>query len=365
MLIVALILLSIFLFILFFLRQPKFGRPPRGERLARIKASPNYKNGAFQNLSMTPQLTEGTSMFSVVMKFFFLKKERNKPAAVIPSVKTDLINLDQEKNLLVWFGHSSYFMQLDGKRFLVDPVLSGHASPLSFGTQAFDGADIYKPGDIPTIDCLFLTHDHWDHLDYDSLRKLEPKIKKIVCALGVGEHLEYWAFSKDIITELDWNEETILGNGFVVHAIPARHFSGRGLKRNQSLWTSFVLQTPSKKIFVGGDSGYDEHFEKAGKKFGPFDLAVLENGQYDKGWKYIHMMPEEVLVAAKDLHAKKLLAVHSSKFAISLHAWDEPLSKITELNRQHDLALLTPMVGELVDLDDDRQVFNKWWEQVG
>jgi L-ascorbate metabolism protein UlaG (beta-lactamase superfamily) len=364
MYITLLIFLSLFIALIIFLNQPKFGKVPGGERLKRIKASPNFKNGAFQNQSITPQLTEGTNIISIFLKFFFQKKERNKPVGIIPSIKTDLFSLDKQKNVLVWFGHSSYFMQLDGKSFLVDPVLSGHASPLSFGTSAFKGADIYKPDDMPSIDCLFLTHDHWDHLDYDSLVKLKPKIKKIVCALGVGEHLEYWSFSKNMITEMDWNEETILENGFIVNAVPARHFSGRGLKRNQSLWTSFVLQTPSKKIFVGGDSGYDKHFELAGKTFGPFDLAILENGQYNKDWKYIHLMPNEVLMAAKDLHAKKLLPVHSSKFAISLHAWDEPLSKITDLNQQSGLHLLTPMIGQVVDLDDDQQNFAHWWEGV-
>jgi len=364
MYIALLILLLIFIALIIFLNQRKFGKLPGGERLERIKASPNFRNGAFQNESITPQLTEGTNMASVFLKFFFQKKERNKPAGIIPSTKTDLFNLHKQKNVLVWFGHSSYFMQLDGKTFLVDPVLSGHASPLSFGTNAFNGADIYKPEDIPSIDYLFLTHDHWDHLDYDSLMKLKPKIKNIVCALGVGEHLEYWSFSKEIITELDWNEETILEKEFVVIAVPARHFSGRGLKRNQSLWTSFVLHTHSKKIFVGGDSGYDTHFEMAGNKFGPFDLAILENGQYDKGWKYIHMLPEEVLMAAKDLRAKNLVAVHSSKFAIALHAWDEPLSRLTELNKNYNVALLTPMIGEMVDLDDDSQNFTKWWEKV-
>ena len=361
---VSVIIIFLFLAIMIFLEQPKFGKRPSGERLAKIKASPNFTNGAFQNESITPQLTEGATIFSVLKKFFFEKKERRKPAGIIPSVKTDLFKLDRTKDVLVWFGHSSYFMQVDGRRILVDPVLSGVASPFSFSTKAFKGADIYKPKDIPIIDYLFLSHDHWDHLDYDTLVRIKPRIKKIICALGTGEHLEHWGYPANSIIEMDWNEEIILEEGFKVNTVPARHFSGRGFKRNGSLWTSFVLQTPTMKIFIGGDSGYDKHFAAIGKKFGPFDLAILENGQYDESWKYIHMMPGEVLTAAKELGAKKLLPVHSSKFAIANHSWDEPLSKITELNKETQIPLITPRIGEQVDLKDDTQKFTEWWKNV-
>jgi L-ascorbate metabolism protein UlaG (beta-lactamase superfamily) len=361
---IALFVIVLALYLPIFLRLPKFGKLPSGERLLKIKASSNFRNGSFQNQSITPDLTEGASYFSVLKKFLFEKKERAKPVDKIPSLKTDLLNLDINKDVLVWFGHSSYFMQVDGKRILVDPVLSGGASPVSFSTKAFKGTDVYTTEDIPVIDFLFISHDHWDHMDYETLLKLKPKIKTIICGLGTGEHLEYWGYSKNSIIERDWNEEIILDDGFVVNTVPARHFSGRGLKRNQSLWASFVLQTPTMKIFIGGDSGYDKHFAAIGKTFGPFDLVILENGQYDKSWKYIHMMPEEVLKAAKELNAKKLLAVHSSKFAIANHAWDEPLSRITELNKNFDIPLITPMIGEEVDLKDDSQVFTEWWKGI-
>jgi L-ascorbate metabolism protein UlaG (beta-lactamase superfamily) len=358
------IIVLVLLTVVIFLRLPKFGKLPAGDRLKRIKASPNFRNGSFQNESITPDLTEGASYFSVLKEFLFEKKERSKPSDAIPSLKTDLLNLDISKDVLVWFGHSSYFMQVDKKRILVDPVLSGIASPVSFSTKAFKGTDVYTTDEIPVIDYLFITHDHWDHLDYETLLKLKPKIKKIICGLGAGEHLEYWGFPVTNLIEKDWNEQIILEDEFIVNTVPARHFSGRGFKRNQSLWLSFVLQTPTMKIFIGGDSGYDKHFEKIGKTFGPFDLAILENGQYDKSWKYIHMMPEEVLKASKELDAKKLLAVHSSKFAIANHAWDEPLSKITELNKNYGITLITPMIGEEVNLKDNKQTFTEWWKGV-
>jgi L-ascorbate metabolism protein UlaG (beta-lactamase superfamily) len=356
----AIIVLSVGIFF----NHPKFGSTPTGERLAKIHRSPHYKNGAFQNLSATPDLSEGATFFSVMKEFFFSEKKRNKPSVALPSIKTDLLSLSKNEDVLVWFGHSSYFIQLDGKRMLVDPVLSGAASPISFTTRAFDGSDIYKPSDLPEIDYLFISHDHWDHLDYKTILALKPKIKKIICSLGTGEHLEHWGFSTDIIVERDWYENVILEEGFNVTTAPGRHFSGRGFKRNQALWTAFALQTPTMKIFMGGDSGYDTHFAEIGTKLGPFDLAILENGQYNKSWKYIHMMPNEVLKAAQELGAKRLFPVHSAKFALSLHAWDAPLKTITELNEPIGMPLITPKIGERVNLKDLSQKFAKWWEGV-
>jgi L-ascorbate metabolism protein UlaG (beta-lactamase superfamily) len=193
---------------------------------------------------------------------------------------------------------------------------------------------------------------------------MKPKIKKVICSLGTGEHLEYWGFDKDIIVEKDWNENIPLDSGFVAHTTPARHFSGRGFKRNQALWTSFVLKTPSMNLFIGGDSGYDTYFAEIGRTFGEFDLVILENGQYDKKWKYIHMMPEDVLQAAFDLKAKSLLPVHSSKFAIANHPWDDPLSEVSRLNKDPNLRLITPMIGEQVNLKDTTQQFSQWWEGI-
>ncbi len=344
--------------------QAQFGKLPSGERLQRIKNSPNYKNGAFQNLSHTPDLTDGATYFSVSKDFFFGKHQRRFPEGNIPSLKTNLHELPIEEDLLLWFGHSSYFMQIQGKRILVDPVLSGNASPFSFTTKAFNGSDVYKSEDLPEIDYLFLTHDHYDHLDYKTLVKLKSKVKTVICALGTGSHLEYWAFETSRLREMDWHESLDLEDGFKVHSVPARHFSGRGFKRNQTLWASFVLKTPGQQIFIGGDSGYDSHFAEIGNTFGGFDLAILENGQYNKNWKHIHLMPDEILRVAKDLQAKRLFPVHSSKFALGTHAWDEPLEKIIENNKKEMLNLVTPMIGEKVELQNPNQVFSEWWKQI-
>ena len=364
MIVSLVIVLAIIAIVYLFMRQSKFGSIPSGERLKLIKASSQYKDNKFQNQSHTPDLTEGASFFSVLQEFLFTKKERKKPSQTLPSVKTNLLQLKKEENIWVWMGHSSYFMQIDGKTMLVDPVLSGAASPLSFTTKSFAGADIYTTDDIPEIDFLFISHDHWDHLDYGTIKKLQPKIKTIITGLGTGEHLERWGFKKDIIVEKDWNESAVLADGFKVTVTPARHFSGRGFKRNNALWVSFVLQTPTQKIYIGGDSGYDDHFKTIGNIHGHFNLAILECGQYDKSWKYIHMMPEEVVQAAKDLNCKKLLAVHWGKFALANHTWDDSIKRVHKAAQEKQINLLTPMIGEQVNIDDHTQQFSPWWQLV-
>jgi L-ascorbate metabolism protein UlaG (beta-lactamase superfamily) len=359
MIIVLGIVLAITIGVLVFLQHPKFGKLPNGERKERIEKSLNYNNGAFKNLNFTPQLT-GEGGFLKMMKDFMNAKNR-RPIDIIPSIKTDLLNLNRDKNVLVWFGHSSHFMQIDGKRILVDPVFCGNASPFSFMIKSFKGTDIYTPADIPEIDYLFITHDHWDHLDFKTIKELKLKVKKVITSLGVGAHLERWGYDPKIIVENDWYEEIKLEAGFTVNTTPARHFSGRGPKPNQTLWASFVLETPSTRIFIGGDSGYDKHFAEIGEKFGGFDLVILENGQYNTSWKYIHMMPDEVLQAAKDLKAKRLFPVHNSKFALANHSWDTPLIEITEFNKSVNQPLITPIIGELVNLNDTARIFSEWW----
>lgn len=344
-----------------FLNQANFGHIPTGERKHRVENSPNYKDSKFQNINHTPQLTGDKGYVEMMTDFIFGNYERVKPKDEIPHVKTDLLHLDRSHDLLVWFGHSSYFIQIDGKRILVDPVFSKGASPVSFINKAFSGADTYKAEDIPEIDYLFVSHDHWDHLDYASVMELKQRTGKVVCSLGAGEHFERWGFDMDKVIELDWNESSALDDGFMTYCLPARHFSGRGLSPDQSLWASYLVQTPTMKIYLGGDSGYDTHFAEIGKQFGEIDLAILENGQYGAGWKYIHMLPEETVKAAGDLHAKVLLPVHSSKFTLANHPWDEPLIRVTEAARKENQPILTPMIGEIVHIKDSTQVFKEWW----
>jgi L-ascorbate metabolism protein UlaG (beta-lactamase superfamily) len=366
MLITLTILGSLTLGTIVFLRHPRFGKAPSGKHLELLQHSPNYANGKFQNQSHTPDITEGYSFWQVMYKFFFEKAPRRRPPGSIPSVKTSLRELPLEEDVLVWFGHSSYYLQVNGKRMLVDPVFSGNASPLPGTNKSFPGTDLYTADDMPDIDYLFLTHDHYDHADYKTLVRIKDRCSKIFCGLGGAAHLEYWGFAPERIIERDWHETFAPDPGFIIHTAPARHFSGRGFTRNNTLWLSFVLKTPAYNIYFGGDSGYDKHFREIGERHGPFDLALLDNGQYNLMWQAIHMLPEEVLLAARDLNTKRLMPVHSAKFAMAKHPWDEPLQLISELNRKSEnpVPLVTPMIGETVWLRQESQSFQEWWTRL-
>ncbi|RYY96817.1 MAG: MBL fold metallo-hydrolase [Chitinophagaceae bacterium] len=346
-----------------FMRRAPFGAAPQGARAARRAASPHFRNGQFQNLAHTPNFSEGVTMASAMRDFFFTRNPRKEPPAPLPSVRADLRSLDPAQDLLVWFGHSSYFLQLSGKTFLVDPVLSGAASPVSFTTHAFAGADAYGVEDLPPIDYLLLTHDHWDHLDYDVVKELRTRVGHVVTGLGTGAHLERWGYAPECITELDWWEEADLPGGFRIASAPARHFSGRGLRRNGVLWTAFVLRTPARQLFLGGDSGYGDHFAAIRERWGNFDLALLECGQYNKNWKYIHMTPEEGVQAALDLGAARFMPVHWGKFALALHDWDEPVRRSVAEARRRGLPVLHPRIGAPLLLDAPGPQ-EEWWKEV-
>ena len=328
-----------------------------------IKKSPNYKEGRFQNITPTPFLTN-SSFLKVILELTKRNGGRTRPMDQIPTVKTDLKAINPNENIFVWFGHSSYLLQVNGNRFLIDPVLSNYASPISFFGKAFNGTGVYTADDIPSIDYLLITHDHYDHLDYRTVTALQNKIDTIICPLGVGAYFENWGFDKNKIFEKDWNETIPIANQSTLHTVTARHFSGRTLKRNQTLWTSYVLQTPDFKIFMGCDGGYGSHFAEIGRLFGPFDLAFLENGQYNRLFQFVHAFPEETIKIAQELQAKQIMPIHSAKFSISSHDWDEPLKRITELGDSIHLRTLTPKIGEIVYFKDRTQLFTKWWESI-
>ena len=282
------------------------------------------------------------------------------PSAEIPNIRTDLRNLNDKNATLVWFGHSSYFLQVNGFKILVDPVFSGNASPFRFFGKAFPGADHYNAEDIPPLDLLIITHDHYDHLDYPSINKLHDKTEKIVTSLGVGAHLETWGVKSEKITELDWWESFEIAPEVKITATPSRHFSGRTFKRAQTLWSSFVLEIADHKIFIGGDSGYDGSFRKIGSKFGPFDLALLECGQYGKYWPQIHMFPEQTVKAGQDLQARKVVPVHWGKFVLSYHPWNEPIQRFTAAAGVAGLDYYVPKVGEALEINENKPQ-DPWW----
>lgn len=347
----------------FVMQMDTFGAEPTGARLERMKKSKLYKDGVFHNLHHTPSLAEGYSMNKVMYDFIFGKKDPNlNPKDSIPHLQTDILSIPKNENVFIWLGHSSYYIQLDGVNFLIDPVFSDYGSPIPIFNKSFKGANTYHSKDFPKIDYLVISHDHYDHLDYATVKELQPKISKVILPLGVGAHFEKWNYQPEQLIEEEWNTSVELKNNLKITFTPARHFSGRKFKRNGTLWTSYVLETPNQKVFLGGDSGYDTHFKEIGEKFGPFDFAILENGQYNEAWKYIHALPEDLPTIITELRAKHVIPVHFGKFALAKHAWDEPLKKIVENGKANNFDILTPMIGEKLNLNDSVFSFKEWWK---
>ena len=342
----------------FYLRLPQFASPYVDEQPYQGK----YHSGVFHNTTPAPVFAANGGFFTNLVKFLTESAPETKPDFTLPSIKTDLHALDSNSNVMVWMGHSSYYIQLDGIKFLVDPVFSVNASPVPYTNIAFEGSNIYQAEDIPDIDYLLITHDHWDHMDYPSLVALRGKVAQVVTPIGVGSYLTQWGYAESQVFEGDWYD-ALQKDDLQIHILPAQHFSGRLLKRNQTLWGSFALITPNHKIYLGGDSGYGEHFKQIFDKLGSFDVAVLEAGQYNENWAHIHMMPDETVQAALDLKAKAMVPAHNSKFTLSKHAWYEPLERISEISEAFDYRLMTPLIGEAMLLDDESQSFSQWWRQ--
>lgn len=347
-----------------YLQRPEFGRTPAGYRLDAIQGSPNQVDGVFQNAVPTPTLAEGESLPSVMWANLTQPAERLAPVQALPFVKTDLRTLPLDRDVVVWLGHSSYYLHIGGRRVLIDPVLSDFAAPFSFANRAFPGSNPYLPEDIPDIDLLLITHDHYDHLDHATLTALRPRIRQTITGLGVGAHLVHWGFAPETVREGDWMQRFEVSDALAVHVLPARHYSGRTMVRNRTLWVGFALETPGRRLFFSGDSGYGPHFAEIGQRLGGFDLAVLDSGQYDPRWPYIHMNPEEAVKATRDLRAATLLPGHVGKFAMARHAWDNPFQRLVKASEAQSLRLLTPMQGDPVRLDEPGQTFPAWWVAV-
>lgn len=342
-----------------FMQQTSFGKLPSGDRLSRIKNSRNYKKDIFTNMSETQLLAKGASYLGLVTKYF-AKGTGREPQGPLPSVKTNLKSL-ADKPSIVWFGHSSFLISIDGKKILVDPVFSERPSPVQYvGSKSYPGTMVYTANDIPPLDLIIISHDHYDHLDYNTITALKDKTKFFCTPLGVGEHLTHWGIPANQIKEYDWWDGEMVLPGIDLTCTPARHFSGRGLRSNKTLWASFVLKTGGYSIFIGGDSGYDDAFKEIGEQFGPFDIAMLECGQYDVQWPDIHMMPEQTIQATLDLNANVLMPIHWGKFTLALHPWDDPIERALARAEQLNVKITTPMIGEPVFLKETLPV-STWW----
>lgn len=360
----ALLVLALVVGVVAYLQHPKFDTLPQGASLDAVRQSPHQVGGEFRNLIDTPMRTGDSSFVANVASMVLDRNQRLKPAAPVPSVQRDLKALDPAQDLVVWLGHSSYFVQIGGRRILIDPVFSTEAAPAPYLNTAFAGSTPYAADDIPDIDTLLITHDHWDHLDHPSAVALRDRVRHVVTGLGLGATLERWGYPRERIHEADWNTVVTLDEGLRIHVLPARHYSGRMFTRNRTLWVGYALETAQRRIFFSGDSGYGPHFREIGERLGGFDLVALDAGQYDVRWANIHMVPEEAAQAATDLQAKALLPGHAGRFTIAAHDWDEPFVRLAVASTGKPYRLLTPVIGDVVRLDDSGQDFTPWWRAM-
>lgn len=364
MIVLTVLVLLLGIFTYFYMKRPQFGALPAGARLATLQQSPHFKDGRFRNRVERPVITEGYSMPGEIYKTLFRSFPNREPIDPLPSVKTDLRNAPAGTDMIVWFGHSSFFLQLNGVRFLADPVFSGKASPLPGGVRAYKGSDIYTAADMPEIDYMLLSHDHYDHLDYETAVALKDKVKHVVCGLGAGAHYERWGYRPEQIIEKDWDQQLDIAPGITLHTGSTHHDSGRGFTRGQSLWLSFYIKSPRTTVYYSGDGGYDDRFLETFRRHGAPDWAIMECGQYNEAWRSVHELPHEVAKATVELQARNLLTVHHSKFTLAQHPWNEPLEKISEYSQNKPYRLATPMIGETVRLNDDSQKFEQWWKTI-
>ncbi len=341
------------------LQRPAFGNDPDKNRLQRYQ-SPQLKEGSFVNAIETVVMRPNASYWQLLRKQFSAGKR--EPARILPVKKEMKMPVDTGFHW-IWFGHSTLLFQKNGLSILLDPVFSQRASPFQFaGSKQFPGTEALGLEDLPAIDYILITHDHYDHLDHGSILALAKQEKiRFIVPLGVGSHLEHWGVAASRIQEMDWWQELQLEGQLRLVMTPARHFSGRGLIRNKTLWASYSFLWPDQKVFASGDSGYGPHFREIGEKLGPFDLALLENGQYNEDWPYIHMMPEEAWQAGRDLSAGHIMPIHWGKFTLALHHWAEPADRLLKAAAEADSVFLSPLMGEQVQLSHEFPR-ERWWQ---
>lgn len=347
--------------------SPGFGGRIKGERLNKVKQSPNFKDGRFQNPVPTDLQTDEFSFWKMMREFPRTDQGRipAQPISVEP-VASNAFGNSKSGIRICWLGHSTALMEIDGVLILTDPVFSERTSPFSFGgTKRFDYSFHYDVENLPQPDIIIISHDHYDHLDRKSVLKYRNTNVHFVMPLGVGAHFERWGFPSSQITELDWWEKFNWSKQLTITATPARHFTGRGMfDRYQTLWASWAIKSENNSIFFSGDSGYFPGFKEIGKQLGPFDICLMECGQYNQMWPFIHMSPEESVQAHIDLGGKILLPIHWGKFKLSLHPWIEPIERALIAANKNNCVVTTPRIGEQVIVGEYLPQEHWWTEQT-
>ena len=346
--------------ILFLNYYPSFGGKTTGDKFQKLKRSKNFSNGKFINPTPTVMDTRIKTSLSI-MRDFIKGNPKSRPEQPIEVDKLD-IELNPTKARITWFGHSTLMVEMEDKILLLDPMLGKSPSPVPFGNRRFSNTLPIEIDDLPMIDGVIISHDHYDHLDYSSIMKLKDKVKRFFVPLGVGSHLERWGIEQERIVEQDWWEQTDF-DGLSFICTPARHFSGRGLtNRNSTLWASWVIVGEYNKIYFSGDGGYGPHFKEIGEKYGPFDVTLMECGQYDKRWAPIHMVPEETVQAHLDLAGKLLIPIHWAGFTLSVHDWTDPIERAIRAAEKQRVKIATPRIGEAVILGTNDIPQSLWWK---
>jgi L-ascorbate metabolism protein UlaG (beta-lactamase superfamily) len=343
------------------------GKRPQGARLERIEASPLWSGGQFRNLHpVIPGLRDpGVAMPTITE--FICGGERRVPRGTLPSVDPLATWVKPPASGLraTWLGHSTVLIEIDGLRVLTDPVWGRRASPSQLaGPKRFQPVPV-QLGAMPPIDLVLVSHDHYDHLDYPTIRDLAARDVPFVTSLGVGAHLEAWGVRPERIVELDWWESHALpGTGLVVTAAPSQHFSGRGLKdRNSTLWSSLVIRSQRHGVFFSGDTGLTSEYQAIRERLGPFDLVMLEVGAFHPAWGDIHLGPENALKALALLGGGAFLPVHWGTFSLAMHAWDQPAEQLLELGTKAGAQLVMPRLGDPVEPAHAERV-KPWWRGV-
>lgn len=340
------------------------GKKATSERLERMRASPQWRGSGFGNVEYR---RPDQAREVVPLREFLCPKEQRTPRAPLPTVdpSTTWTSPPQTDLRATWLGHSAVLIEIAGRAILTDPMWSECASPTRWvGPRRFQPAPV-SLDELPELDLIVLSHDHYDHLDYPTIRALAPLDVPFVTTLGVGAHLEWWGIDPARITELDWWEGAELLDGDVsVTATPAQHFSGRTpASSNHTLWSSFVIEGSGQKAFFGGDSGLMPGFAEIGERFAPFDLVLLEIGAYHPAWGDLHLGPVNALTALAALGGGPLLPIHWGTFDLATHRWDQPIEVLTRRGKESDVRLLTPRLGQPIE-PAVSDAFAAWWREV-
>ncbi|NBI28517.1 hypothetical protein ERL59_06075 [Chengkuizengella sp. YPA3-1-1] len=353
-------ILLVVLIIIFFLKlYPPFGKSPSRVEVNKYTASKNYNNNKFINPSSTSMKISLEDSITLI-KDYLTKKTNRKPGTFLPIETNQWINNSKAK--VIWFGHSAVLIEIEGKTLFLDPMLGKAPTPFPmFAGNRYSEKIPIEILDLPFIDAVLLSHDHYDHLDYGSIKKLKNKVGMFYVPLGVGSHLVRWGVAKEKIDEMDWWEEIQFDN-LTFACTPSIHFSGRSVNdRNKTLWCSWVISGETTNLFFSGDSGFGSHFAQIGEKYGPFDLTMMECGQYDKRWSAIHMTPEETVQAQIDVKGKILIPIHWAAFTLSLHEWTDPIVRVTKEAAKRKVEISTPKIGEAVYIQTDEYPNSNWW----